>query len=171
VRAVYDAGGYPGLQTIDPEWTRASLQYLKSAGLAYTFDRLWYAIHMYGSNHPPEYDDDIYSVIGSLQVQAQVFEDELGFVPPFIAGEGGWRLGEASDTRYPAISEQMHADYYVAVFEWFETGQLSNGESLPDYLFAFCPWLLSDPWDPAAWYDSASGDRTLTIQAVEALDD
>jgi hypothetical protein len=171
VRAVYDAGGYPGLQTIDPEWTRASLQYLKSAGLDYTFDRLWYAIHMYGSNHPPEYDDDIYSVIGSLQVQAQVFEDELGFVPPFIAGEGGWRLGEASDTRYPAISEQMHADYYVAVFEWFETGQLSNGESLPDYLFAFCPWLLSDPWDPAAWYDSASGDRTLTIQAVEALDD
>jgi hypothetical protein len=46
---------------------------------------------------------------------------------------------------------------------------LSNGEPLPDYLFAFCPWLLSDQFDPAAWFDSRSGDRTLTIQAVEAL--
>lgn len=62
----------------------------------------------------------------------------------------------------------LHRDYHVAVFEWFRTGQLSNGEPLPDYLFAFSPWLIADPNDPAAWFDSASGNRTLTIEAVEA---
>jgi hypothetical protein len=44
-----------------------------------------------------------------------------------------------------------------------------GGERFPDYLLAYCAWLLSDPKDPAAWFDSASGDRTLTIQAVEAV--
>lgn len=169
VRAVYDAGGYPGLQTINADWTRVMLQELIDQGAADTFDRLWFAAHMYGGNHPPEYDADSYSVIGGMAAQARVFEDVLGFVPPFIAGEGGWRPGEAGDTRYPPVSEAMHRDYHVAVFEWFRTGTMSNGDPLPDYLFAWCPWLLSDPVDPAAWYDSASGNRTGTIQAVEAL--
>lgn len=169
VKAVYDAGGFPGLQTINPDWTRAILQRLKADGLDTTFDRLWYAAHMYGGNHPPEYDADIYSVIGGFQAEARAFEDEIGFVPPFIAGEGGWRIGEAGDTRYPAITEDLHRDYYVTVFEWFRTGALSNGDPLPDTVFAFCPWLISDPYDPAAWWDSASGDRTPTIQAVGAL--
>jgi hypothetical protein len=169
LHAVYAAGGLPGLQTINPDWTRAVLQRLKTE--SDVFDRLFYVPHMYGGNHPPEYDADIYSVIGGFQAQARVFQEEIGFVPPMIAGEGGWRPGEASDTRYPAITEEMHRDYHVAVFEWFRTGELSNGDPLPDYLFAWCPWLLSDPFDPAAWWDSASGDRTLTIDAVAALPD
>ncbi len=166
IHAVYEAGGFPGLQTINPDWTRAVLQRLKTESTENpkndVFDRLFYVPHMYGGNHPPEYDADIYSVIGGFQAQARVFEEEIGFVPPMIAGEGGWRPGEAADNRYPAISEELHRDYHVAVFEWFRTGELSNGDPLPDYLFAWCPWLLSDPFDPAAWWDSASGDRTLT---------
>ncbi|MDH3676252.1 MAG: hypothetical protein OES12_12220, partial [Anaerolineae bacterium] len=63
----------------------------------------------------------------------------------------------------------LHRDYHLAVFDWFRNGELGNGETLPDYFFAFCPWLISDSNDPAAWFDGASGDRTLTIKAVEAL--
>jgi hypothetical protein len=169
VRAVYDAGGYPGLQTINPDWTRAVLRRLNRDDMRDVLDRLFYVPHMYGANHPPDYDTDIYSVIGGFQAQARVFEEEIGFVPPMIAGEGGWRPGEASDVQYPPISAEMHRDYHVAVFEWFRVGTLSNGDPLPDYLFAFCPWLISDPADPAAWWDSASGDRALTIEAVAAL--
>jgi hypothetical protein len=132
------------------------------------FDRLFFVPHPYGLNHPPEYDEDINSALGFREF-AKVFEEEIGFTPMMIAGEGGWRPGEAQDNRYPAIDENRHRDYHLAVFDWFRTGQLSNGEPLPDYFFAFCPWLISDPHDPAAWFDSASSDRTLTIEAVEAM--
>ncbi len=168
IRQVYQAGGYVGLQFIDPDWLRLTLQRLKSEGMAPNFDRLFFVPHPYGLNHPPEYDEDINSVLGFLRF-ARVFETEIGFVPVMIAGEGGWRPGEAQDNRYPPLSEAMHRDYHLALFDWFRTGQLSNGAPLPDYLFAFCPWLISDPHDPAAWFDSASGDRTLTIEAVEAM--
>ena len=44
-----------------------------------------------------------------------------------------------------------------------------NGQPLPDYLFAFCPWLLASKMDDSAWYDSFAGDRTLTIEAVKSM--
>jgi hypothetical protein len=168
IRQVYDAGGYVGLQFLDPDWLRLTLQRMKAEEMSDVFDRLFFVAHPYGLNHPPEYDEDINSALGFREF-ARVFEEEIGFIPVMIAGEGGWRPGEAQDNRYPAIDENLHRDYHLAVFDWFRTGQLSNGEPLPDYFFAFCPWLISDPHDPAAWFDSASGDRTLTIEAVETM--
>jgi hypothetical protein len=168
VREVYQAGGYVGLQQIDPAWLRANLQRLKAEGLEYTFDRLFFVPHPYGFNHPPDYAEDSNGVLG-FRDYAQVFREEIGFVPPMIAGEGGWRPGEAQDARFPKIDDALHRDYSLAVFDWFASGRLSDGEPLPDYLFAYCPWLLSDPVDPAAWFDSRSGDRLLTTQAVKAV--
>ncbi|MBN1217484.1 MAG: hypothetical protein JXM69_01030 [Anaerolineae bacterium] len=170
IRQVYEAGGYVGLQFLDPAWLRVTLQRLKTEQMTGVFDRLFFVPHPYGLNHPPEYDEDINGVLGFGEF-ARVFEEEIGFGPIMIAGEGGWRPGEAQDARYPMIDESLHRDYHLAVFGWFRTGQLSNGAPLPDYFFAFCPWLISDPHDPAAWFDSSSGDRTLTIRAVEAMPD
>jgi len=167
VEQVYAAGGYVGLQFVNPDWLRLALQSMKAGGLSSTFDRLFFVPHLYGLNHPPDYDEDINGVLGFREL-AQVFQEEIGFVPVMIAGEGGWRPGEAQDNRYPAISQELHRDYHLAVFDWFRSGELSNGEPLPDYFFAFCPWLISDSDDPAAWYDSASGDLRLTIEAVQA---
>lgn len=168
VKAVYDAGGFVGLQQIELDWLRSSLRALKGAKLDYTFDRLFFVPHPYGFNHPPEYTADQHGVLG-FRAFAQVFEQELGFVPPMIAGEGGWRPGEAQDSNYPAVSEKLHRDYHRSVFNWFVTGVLSDGTPKPDYLMAFCPWLLSDIYDPAAWFDSRAGDRSLTITAIEQL--
>lgn len=168
VRQVYDAGGYVGLQQVDLDWTRATLQRLKTEHLEYTFDRLFFVPHPYAANHPPEYDQDLTSVLG-FQQYAKVFQEEIGFVPVMIAGEGGWRFGDHGDARYPEITDSVLRDDYVALFDWFRTGQLSNGDPLPDYLFAFCPWLLSDAFDPAAWYDSSAGDRLPTIEAVASM--
>jgi hypothetical protein len=167
-RQVYDAGGYVGLQFVDLDWLHLALQTMKAQGMSDTFDRLFFIPHLYGLNHPPEYDEDIHSVLGFREF-AKVFEEEIGFVPAMIAGEGGWRPNEAQDNRFPAVSEGLHRDYHLAVFDWFRIGQLSNKETLPDYFFAFCPWLISDPYDPAAWFDGDSGDRTLTIEAVGAI--
>jgi hypothetical protein len=165
---VYDAGGYVGLQFINPDWLRLALQGIKAQGMSQIVDRLFFVPHLYGLNHPPEYEEDRNGVLG-FQAFAQVFQEEINFVPIMIVGEGGWRLGEAQDNRYPAIDEVFHRDYHLNVFNWFRSGQLSNGQALPDYLLAFCPWLVSDPHDPAAWFDSDAGERELTIQAIQAL--
>jgi hypothetical protein len=167
-RQVYDAGGYVGLQFVHPDWLRLTLRTLKEQEMSYLFERLFFIPHLYGLNHPPEYDEDINSALG-FREYSKVFEEEIGFVPVMIAGEGGWRPGEAQDNRYPPVDEALHRDYHLAIFDWFRAGQLSNGEALPDYLFAFCPWLVSDANDPAAWFDSDSGDRTPTIEAIEAI--
>ncbi len=168
VRQVYDAGGYIGLQFVNPDWLRLTLRAMKDRDMSDTFNRLFFVAHLYGLNHPPDYEEDINGVLGFREF-ARVFEEEIGFVPVMIAGEGGWRPGEAQDDRFPAISQELHRDYHLAVFDWFRIGELSNGESLPDYFFAFCPWLISDPDDPAAWFDSGSGDRSLTVETIEAM--
>ncbi len=165
---VYEAGGYVGLQLINPDWLRATLREMKAAKMHYIFERMFFVPHLHGLNHPPHYVEDIHGVLGFREF-ARVFEEELGFIPVMIAGEGGWRLGEQQDDRFPAITEALHRDYHLEVFNWFRTGRLSDGKPLPDYLFAFCPWLISDPVDPAAWFDSTAGDRQLTIEAVASM--
>jgi len=100
---------------------------------------------------------------------ADIFQQELGFVPPMIAGEGGWKYGATDDSRFPRIEDQLHRDYHLEVFNWFKSGVLSNGDPLPDYLLAFCPWLLASKMDDSAWFDSFAGDRVLTIEAVRNM--
>jgi len=100
---------------------------------------------------------------------AQQFQERYEFVPPIIVGEGGWRIGNDQDANFPPIDANMHREYHVALFRWFQTGVLSNGEPLPDYLFAFCPWLLSAPMDDSAWFDSYAGDRLMTFEAVKNM--
>jgi hypothetical protein len=167
-RDVYNAGGYAGLQFVDPQWLRDALREIKLHGGERIFQRMFFVPHPYGLNHPPSYQEDMNSVLGFLTF-AQVFQEEIGFVPPMIAGEGGWKYGASDDNRFPKIDDQLHRDYHLEMFNWFRTGTLSNGQPLPDYLFAFCPWLLSSKMDDSAWYDSFAGDRTLTIEAVKAI--
>jgi hypothetical protein len=167
-RDVYNAGGYVGLQFVDPEWLREALYEIRLHGGEAIFGRMFFVPHPYGLNHPPSYQEDLNAVLGFL-VFAQVFQEEIGFVPPMIAGEGGWMYGATDDSRFPKIDDQLHRDYHVEVFNWFRTGTLSNGQPLPDYLFAFCPWLLASKMDDSAWFDSFAGDRTLTIEAVRNI--
>ncbi len=168
IEQVYNAGGYVGLQFVSDDWLRAALAEIEARGASQVFDRMFLVPHPYALNHPPDYTADSNGVLGFLH-QAEIVRDAIGFVPPMIAGEGGWKWNATDDRNFPAIDEALHRDYHVAVFDWFRSGVLSNGEPLPDYLFAFCPWLLSDKGDDSAWFDSFAGDHTPTIQAVEAI--
>lgn len=115
---------------------------------------------------------DIYGdydcVLGFL-AYARVFEEKLGYVPAMICVEGGWKYGDLTDRRYPKVSDFLHQAHHVAMFRWFRDGVLSDGNPLPDYLLAVCPWILSAPEEPAAWYDGPHRTREQTIAAVAAI--
>lgn len=168
VEQVYNAGGYVGLQFVNDEWLVAALREIKARGGEKVFQRMFLVPHPYGLNHPPNYTADPNGVLGFLH-QARIVQAEIGFVPPIIAGEGGWKWNASDDRNFPVIDPALHRDYHVEAFNWFRTGVLSNGEPLPDTLFAFCPWLLSDRMDDSAWFDSFAGERTLTVEAVRSI--
>lgn len=168
VEQVYNAGGYVGLQFVNDDWLRAALREIKARGGEQVFQRMFLVPHPYGLNHPPDYTADPNGVLGFLH-QARIVEEEIGFVPPMIAGEGGWKWNATDDRNFPPIDAALHRDYHVELFNWFRTGVLSNGEPLPDTLLAFCPWLLSDRGDDSAWFDSFAGERTLTVEGVRAI--
>lgn len=205
--AIYDAGGYPGLQVLDVGLLREVIAETRRRGVTHLWGRAWFCPHNYGLNHPPSYPydrvnqegipvqhpeweyvapieevnrwrqegknpgqtihDDHNSILGFLAF-AKVFEEELGFVPPMICGEGGWQYRSSQDRRYAIIGDYLHAHYHQQMFAWFKIGRLSNGDPLPDYLFTVCPWILSGP-DADAWYSRTMGTREETIALVKGL--
>ncbi|RLC78969.1 MAG: hypothetical protein DRI61_08860 [Chloroflexi bacterium] len=168
VRDVYNNGGYVGLQFLNRQWLVDALRAIKERKGERIFNRMFFVAHSYGLNHPPDYAQDENAALGFL-IYADIFQQEIGFVPPIIVGEGGWKIGSDEDNRYPPIDEKRHRDYHIEVYNWFCTGQLSNGQPLPDYLFAFCPWLIAAKLDDRAWYDSFAGDRNLLIEALKNM--
>jgi len=166
---LYNAGGYVGVQVTDPGELRTIIETIKARKGDRLFGRMFFVPHAYALNHPPNYAEDENAVLG-FEMFADVFQQELGFVPPFIVGEGGWKIGEAQDNRFPKIDDALEAKYYVELFNWFRPGsKLSDGKPLPDYLFAFCPWLLAANTTAGAWYDGFEGERTTVIQAVTKM--
>ena len=161
-------GGYPGIQIAGRDWLREFINQVYARQGEALFKRMFFIPHAYGANHPPDYQEDEIGVLG-FRIYATIFFKRLGFVPPFIVGEGGWKIESHEDNRFPPIDEELHRDYTLAVYDWFRTGELSHGGKLPDYLFAFNMWMLSGADEAGAWYDSSFGNRTLTIDAVEKI--
>ncbi len=180
--AVAHAGGFPGLQVQDPAELRAVLSALKSAGASAVIDRMWFCPHAYGVNHPPDYPydarnqgdhqgatvfEDDAAVLGFLQFEP-IFRQELGVVPPFIIGEGGWKYRDGTDARYPAVDDGLHAEFHATMYNCLRTAKLPTGDALPDYVFAFCPWIFFGP-EADAWYSWTAGTRRQTIIAIHSL--
>jgi len=175
--AVYDAGGYPGLQILGREEFDAAVDSVAAQGRTDIWQRAFFALHNYGANHPPNYpydpltnktifEDDV-SVLVFL-LYAAWMKEKIGFVLPIIGGEGGWQYGAHEDPRYPRIEAALHARYHAEMFDWFRTGVISNGEPLPDYLFSITPWIAGG-WGGDDWWGGPLGDKTATINAVGAL--
>ena len=187
--AVATAGGYPGLQVMGVDELTTVLDYLYGGQAAQAgvevetvLDRMWFSPHCYGSNHPPDYPydarnqqehpgatvfQDNVTVLSFLEF-APVFQKEIHFVPPFIVSEGGWSIGNGDDSRYPAVDGTLHARYHQILFSAFQAGQLPNGDPLPNYLFAFCPWILFGP-EPEAWHSWTTGTRVQTHSAIRQI--
>jgi len=155
-RYPYDDITQKGLPVQHPEW--------EFAGSVEQVNRWRQQAKQPGQDISGDYD----CVLGFL-AYARVFEEELGFVPPTICSEGGWRYGDLSDRRYPKVDNFLHQAHHTAMFAWFRDGTLSHGGRLPAYLFAVCPWILSGAEDPAAWYDGLHGAREQTIASIAGM--
>ena len=182
--ATYATGGYIGVQDIDPDSLARLLDVVKEQK-PYLLPEMFFIPHCYGSNHPPDYpydvlnqatfgttieDDHNASVLCFLKY-ADVWQDIVGFIPPMIMSESGWASNTMEDDRYPRISLEDHRDYHLAMFDWFPSGTLSNGQPLPDYLFAITPWLIGGAgqmqFEENAWfYSKLTGSKYLTIEAI-----
>ncbi len=186
---VYRQGGYVGFQDVDVDSLRALMGSIKAQGKDYLFDVAFFVPHCYGSNHPPAYPydersqadrpgitiaEDYQVSVLCFQKFAQVWQDEVGFVPPMVMGEGGWTSNIMEDGRYPRVTMQDHAIWHREMFDWFRTGVLSNGEPLPDYLFAVTPWLVfadHQMWvEENAWfYSRLTGTKYETVEEVRDI--
>jgi hypothetical protein len=160
---VFNSGGYPGLQCLRLEEAEAAIDALGASSPVW--QKVWFCCHNYGLNHPPDWQEGLWGVLG-FQFFAEVFKRRLGFVPPIICGEGGWLYGAYDDHRYPRVDAKLHAKYTRRMYKWFRKYRLSNGELLPDYLFAVCPWILSGHSDEA-WYGYTT--KELTIWTVKQM--
>ncbi|MCL4395022.1 MAG: hypothetical protein M1482_09515 [Chloroflexi bacterium] len=179
-QVIFEAGGYPGIQCLDPMELKAAVE---SAGKSHPlWQKAFFVQHNYGANHPPAYPydarnqqdhpnatilDDNVGVLAFLDIAHWMME-YLGFVIPIVGGEGGWEYGADQDNRYPKAEQPYHARYHAEMFEWFQTGVLSNGEPLPDYVFSITPWIAGG-WGADDWWGGVLGDKTETINAVAAL--
>ncbi len=179
---VADAGGYPGLQILGREEFDAVVDAVANIGRTDIWRRAFFALHNYGANHPPDYPydpinqamypgqtifgDDV-SVLVFLEYAAWM-KERIGFVLPIIGGEGGWEFGAEQDRRYPKVEQPYHAQYHAAMFDWFRTNVIANGEPLPDYLFSITPWIEGG-WGADDWWGGTLGDKTETIEAVRAI--
>ncbi len=175
--AVYDAGGYPGLQILGREEFVTAVDSVAAQGRTDIWQRAFFSLHNYGANHPPNYpydaltnktifEDDVAVLVFLLY--AAWMKEKIGFVLPFMGGEGGWQFGAHEDQRYPKVEPPLHARYHAEMYDWFRTRVISNGEPLPDYLFSVAPWIAGG-WGGDDWWGGPLGDKTETINAVRAL--
>ena len=173
--AVVDAGGYPGLQVLEKEELDAAIDAVAEIKRTDIWERAFFCLHNYGANHPPIYPydigktvfEDFYGVLSFLAF-AKWMQERIGFVLPIIGGEGGWQFGQDQDHRYPKAEQPYHARYHKEMFDWFRTGLLSNGETLPDYLFSVTPWIAAG-WGADDWWGGVLGTKTETIAAAQAI--
>jgi hypothetical protein len=185
--AVFDAGGYPGIQVLDRDGFDAAVDAVNSMGRRDIWERAFFAHHNYGQNHPPNYPYDarnqqdkpgctvLEDYICALRFLAHAhwMQERLGFVLPLIGGEGGWWPGSEEDKRYPKVEPPLHAAYTQEMFQWLSTGVLANGEALPDYLLSITAWIAGS-WDYGGqnWWGNLlmpDGKLTLTIEAMQAI--
>lgn len=177
------AGGLPGLQVLSTRELRLVLEIGQAFYDGPFLNKGWFCPHNYGCKFPPEYyNEGEGKSIGVLSFLdfANVFREVLNRVPPFICGEGGWLNPGPPVKRWLLgdITEEQHAEWTAEMFGWFREGfirwheyrgnaGLERGMNLPDYLFAICPWILSDckmqGWTDSWWL------LPKTVQAVKEM--
>ena len=164
--AVLEGGGYPGLQILAPEFLDAAV----STASKDVKENMYFSLHNYGANHPPQYPypqktvlEDDTAVLRFFAI-ADWFKKHMDFVPPMIGGEGGWLYQNADDKSMPPVDDEKWTAWHFEMYDWFRTGTVSNGDPLPDYLFSVAPWLLyASNWYSDSWVNGLDADKKLRL--------
>lgn len=172
------AGGRVGVQLQDAGELAAliaKIQSDKTIDQKAYWDRIFFIPHLYANGNPSNWANDEIGALGFRQY-AEVFQKELGFVPPMIVGEGGPEIKEHPNDN-PKVTQDMHAQYVADIYNQFTSGKMTDGRPLPDYLLAFCNWIIDSLGETRfqnyAWYNNltVAGDLTKTINMVKSLPD
>jgi len=168
---VRSVGCYPGLQVTSTDELRWMLQDMSARYETDLWSDMWLSLHLYPSEGCAPiatcHEDDMLAFLK----YAEVCEEIMGFVPPMIITETAWTPSQASP--------ETRAKWMVEVFEWFKGGEYhyyiegwgrSEGQPLPDYLFAVCPWILFGRWlwFGLSWTDNI--DNVSVLEAVKAME-
>ena len=102
-----------GLQFVNLDWLRLSLQTMKAQGMSQIFDRLFFVSHLYGLNHPPAYAEDINGVLGFREF-ARIFKDEIGFIPVIIV-VAAFAFRNAQIIRIDLFTIELHIPLAVVI--------------------------------------------------------
>ena len=171
--AVRSVGCYPGLQVMSPDELSDMLSWMEAGGDDVLWPDMWIALHQYSAlGCPPDCTKHgEYDILG-FQGYADVCLKQMGYVPPMIVTEGGYTDGQGTP--------QDRAKWMTEIFGWFRDGMITtiedstcfpwktHHELLPDYLFAFCPWILfSVPI--AMWYGFSWTQNEKNIPMLEAV--
>lgn len=169
---VYNAGGKPGLQVQDTAELQAVIDLVKQYypnkdDQNKFFTQMFFVPHAYGGTLPP---DQVQGDMGVLSFQqfANVFANPttgVGFVPQFIIGEGGWDV-QTSPQDTSKVTAEQQAQFYTELFNMFNNGKM------PDYVKAFCPWIIGGDSGGRGWYESPlffGKNQQQTIDAVSAI--
>lgn len=97
----------------------------------------------------------------------------LGRAIPILSTSGGYVVGAAEDSRYPAITPSLHMAYTLEACRML-MGTSARYAPAPDYFFCSAFWLLAnqalDSSRPArendAWYSPEHSDSSLPIVPV-----
>jgi hypothetical protein len=171
-RAIVDGGGLPGIGALAPgapvddvAFLRSALEGLKQRGEADLLDHGWISLHNYSFNRPIDYHDDSNGFL-KFRWYDQVTRQGLGRSLPIVGTEGGPRLGDAQDPRFPAVDEARRDQLVRDAFNYL-------GHREP-YFFTQTQWLLAneagggqDPtWTADALY-RPDGSPTRLVEELQ----
>lgn len=170
-RAILEGGGLPGLGALAPgapvddvAFLRSTLRQLRSRGETDLLDRAWISMHNYTFNRPIDYQEDSNGFL-KFRWYDRLVRQELGRSLPIIGTEGGPRLGDRIDPRFPPVDENRRNQLTLDTFRYLERRE--------PYLFAHTQWVLANEagggHDPS-WRDHAlfrpDGSPTVLAQML-----
>lgn len=170
-RAILAGGGLPGIGSLAPgapvddvAFLRSTLQELKRRGQADLLNQGWISLHNYTFNRPIDYAGDSNGFL-KFRWYDQVARDELGRSLPVIGTEGGPRLGDHQDPRYPAVDQSRRDALVEEAFHYLPGRE--------PYFFAQTQWLLANEagggQDPSWRADALYGPDGTPTQLARQL--
>lgn len=175
-KAILAGGGLPGIGGLAPgapvddvQFLHATLDEVKKRGATDLLNQAWISVHNYTFNRPVDYQADSNGFL-KFRWYDHVVRQELGRDVPIISTEGGPRMGDDVDHRYPPVDEARRDQIAADAFAYLDHRE--------PYFFAQTQWVLAneaggghDPaWSADALYgpDGAPTPLAQTLEEQEA---
>lgn len=163
---VRGVGCLPGYNAMSPQDVEDMLIYMKANGDDGLFPDMWLALHLYPPLVKPPLHAEWPYVCGpnctehpefaprGFEAFAAASTEVIGYPLPMIVTEGGLTDGMAN--------AEYRGWWMVSVYSCFMDG------TFPDYLLAWCPFMLADEyWHGFSWLTNER-HRTM-VEAVKAM--